>query len=149
LLMSRANAYSRSGRPINIFGPRARSHEANRKPCVVSGIIYDRTYHITSARSDSLRRTKIFFEESFGPWLRSRLFQIRRSPDQRKRLLRSRASLRSPIPETFSYKSTCHRSGQGLLQRTLRTSLSGLIGKLGSPAGGFSGLSSGIWLNMP
>jgi hypothetical protein len=52
LLMSRETAYSRSLRPINIFAPRAHSQYANRKPCVVSGIIYDRTSQITSAGSD-------------------------------------------------------------------------------------------------
>ena len=149
LLMSRANAYSRSGRPINIFGPRSRSHEANRKPCVVSGIIYDRTYHITSARSDSLRRTKIFFEESFGPWLG--LAGCSKSVDPRISVSAYCAvGPRSALQYQKLSRINRPATGQvgGLLQRMLRTSLSGPFGKLGSPAGGFNGLSSGIWLNL-
>jgi hypothetical protein len=133
--MSRANAYSRSLRPINIFGPRARSHEANRKPCVVSGIIYDRTYHITSARSDRLRPTKIFFKEALGPGLGA---GCSKSVDPRISVSAyCAAGPRSALQPKKLSRINRPATGQvgGLLQRTLRTSLSGPSGKLGSPAG--------------
>jgi hypothetical protein len=147
--MSRANAYSRSLRPINTFGPRARSHEANRKPCVVSGIIYDRTYHITSARSDRLRPTKIFFKEALGPGLGA---GCSKSVDPRISVSAyCAAGPRSALQYQKLSRINRPATGQvgGLLQRTLRTSLSGPSGKLGSPAGGLGGLSSGISLNLP
>jgi hypothetical protein len=76
---------------------------ANQRRCVVSGLICDTSAFLSPqllAVAAAMAELPLMGNVRAG---KSRLFQIRRSPDQRQRLL-GRASVCVPITPKFSYR---------------------------------------------